>query len=73
MGTNELVTIAQFTYRHDAEYARGFLEEAGIASQMTVDDAAGHLTFSNVATLVVRQEDADAAIEALKAADIELG
>lgn len=70
---SELVTIARFTYRHDAEYARGFLEEAGIASQMAVDDAGGHLTFSNVATLVVREDDAEAALEVLRAADIELG
>ena len=71
--TGALATIARFTYRHDGEYARGFLEEAGIASQLIVDDAAGHLSFANVATLVVRAEDAEAAIEALRSAHINLG
>lgn len=70
---SDLVIIARFTYRHDAEYARGFLEDAGIASQMVVDDAAGHLAFSNSAQLVVTSEDAERAVEVLRAAGIDLG
>lgn len=69
---SDLVVIARFTYRHDGEFARGFLEDAGIPSHLAVDDAAGHVTFSNVATLVVREEDADEAREILRAADIEV-
>lgn len=66
----DLVVIARFTYRHDGEFARGFLHDAGIPSHLAVDDAGGHVTFSNVATLVVREEDADEAREVLRAADI---
>lgn len=69
---SDLVVIARFTYRHDGEFARGFLEDAGIPSHLAVDDAAGHVTFSNVATLVVREEHADAARDVLRAADIEV-
>ena len=69
---SDLVVIARFTYRHAGEFARGFLKDAGIPSQLAVDDAGGHVTFSNVATLVVREEDADEAREDLRAADIEV-
>lgn len=69
----DLVTIARFTYRHDAEYARGFLEDAGVPSQLLVDDAAGHLAFSNTAALVVRAEDAVRARTVLDDADVEYG
>jgi hypothetical protein len=69
---SDLVVIARFTYRHAGEFARGFLKDAGIPSQLAVDDAGGHVTFSNVATLVVREEDADEAREVLRAADIEV-
>ena len=69
---SDLVVIARFTYRHDGEFARGFLQDAGIPSHLAVDDAGGHVTFSNVATLVVRQEHADAAREVLRDADIDV-
>lgn len=69
---SDLVVIARFTYRHDGEFARGFLEGAGIPSQLAVDDAGGHVTFSNVATLVVREEDAEEARRVLQAADIDV-
>jgi len=68
---SDLVVIARFTYRHDGEFARGFLKDAGIPSQLSVDDAAGHITFSNVATLVVREEDAEKARDVLLAAEVE--
>ncbi len=69
---SDLVVIARFSYRHDGEFARGFLEDAGIPSHLAVDDAGGHVTFSNVVTLAVRKEDADEARKVLQAADIEL-
>ena len=73
VSSDDLTTVARFTYRHDAEYARGFLEDAGIPSQMLVDDAAGHIAFSNTAALVVRSEDAEAARKVLVDAEVELG
>lgn len=34
-------TAAKFRYRHEAEMARGYLEEAGIPSALVVEDAGG--------------------------------
>lgn len=34
-------TAAKFRYRHEAEMARGYLEEAGIPSALGVEDAGG--------------------------------
>jgi hypothetical protein len=69
---SDLVVVARFSYRHAGEFARGFLEGAGIPSHLAVDDAGGYVTFSNVATLMVRSEDAEEAREVLRAADIEV-
>lgn len=71
--SDRLTTVARFTYRHDAEYARGFLEDAGIPSQLLVDDAAGHIAFSNTAALVVRDEDAERARTVLRDAEVDTG
>ena len=68
----DLVVVARLTYRHEGEFARGLLEDAGIPSHLSVDDAGGHVTFSNVALLVVREEDVEQAREVLRAADIEV-
>ena len=56
--------IARFNYRHDAEYAQGFLNDAGIPSSVFVDDAGGAelgMAFSNPARLVVALENRDRA------------
>jgi hypothetical protein len=66
-----LVTIAHFTYRHDGEFAQGFLTDAGIPSQLSVDDAGGHVMVTNQASLTVREEDAEEARRILEDAEID--
>lgn len=70
------VVLATFHHRHEAELARGYLEDAGIASALTVDDGGGAfgvpLTFSagSFASVRVRPEDAERAREVLERAGI---
>ncbi|MCA9738800.1 MAG: DUF2007 domain-containing protein [Gemmatimonadota bacterium] len=61
---SEPVTIATFGYRHEAELAKGFLDDAGITSQLRVDDGSGieaGMAFINTAKILVMPEDADRA------------
>lgn len=59
--------MATFAHRHEADMARGYLEDAGIRAISTADDGGGAfgvpLTFSaeSFATVRVRREDADRA------------
>lgn len=64
--------IAEFGARHEAELARGFLEDAGIESMIDADDAGGNLglTLENEAFLVVRAEDAERARAVLAEAGV---
>lgn len=50
--------VATFKYRHEAEFARTFLEMAGIEAIIATDDAGG--TYPGAigeARLIVREED----------------
>lgn len=70
--SNEVV-VARFSYRHEAELARGYLEEAGIPSVLAADDAAGieaGLSFSNPAELKVEAARAAEARRVLRDAGI---
>ncbi len=65
--------VGTFTYRHDAEYAAGFLADAEIPSLLIADDAGGvhpGVGFSRPARLVVRAEDAEEAREVLRDAGV---
>jgi hypothetical protein len=65
--------IATFTYRHDAEYAAGFLADAEIPAMLLADDAGGlhpGVGFSRPARLVVRAEDVEEAREVLRDAGV---
>lgn len=56
----DLVPVATFDRRHEAEFARGFLEDAGIESVLLADDAGGAdmgLSFARQVPLMVRPED----------------
>ncbi len=68
---SEAVTVARYTYRHEAEFARGYLEDAGIISSLLVDDHAGHVTLNNSARVLVGAPDAEAAREVLRRAGLE--
>lgn len=53
------VAIAEFHYRHDAEFAAGFLREADIPYRLQVDDASGlGLSIVRPSVLWVREMDA---------------
>jgi len=39
----EQVAVAEFQYRHEAEFAAGFLKDAGIPYRLQIDDAGGDL------------------------------
>ncbi|MCH7933171.1 MAG: DUF2007 domain-containing protein [Gemmatimonadetes bacterium] len=56
--------VARFHYRHQAELAHGYLENAGVDAALLIDDAGGMdvgLAFVNPARIVVRTEDEERA------------
>ncbi|MEX2583648.1 MAG: DUF2007 domain-containing protein [Gemmatimonadota bacterium] len=66
----EPVTVARFYYRHEAEFAKAYLDAAGIDSAIFADDAGGMevaLSFSNSVRVLVHPEDAERAREVLAA------
>jgi hypothetical protein len=71
MTNSELVVVATFLNRIEAEMARGVLEAAEIESMVSADDAGGlrpGLWMSGV-KLLVRSEDAERAVSVLDQAD----
>jgi hypothetical protein len=63
----ELVPVAEFRYRHEAEFAAGLLADAGLPFRLQVDDAGGDLglTLGRLAVLWVRAADEERAREVL--------
>jgi hypothetical protein len=63
----EQVAVAEFTYRHEAEFAAGFLTDAGIPHRLQIDDAGGDLglTLGRPAIIWVLAVDAGRAREVL--------
>ena len=58
------VPIAEYHYRHEAEFAAGFLRGAGIPYRLQIDDAGGAdagVTIGRPAVLWVRAEDEEEA------------
>lgn len=74
--SDEVVVVATFHHRHEAELARGYLEDAGIAAAIAVDDGGGAfglpLSFTplSYATVRVREVDAERALEVLEDAGL---
>ncbi len=67
-GESPDVPVAEFLYRHEAEFAAGFLQSAGIPYRLQVDDAGGAdagVTIARPAVLWVRAADAEEAREIL--------
>ena len=63
------VPIAEYLYRHEAEFAAGFLEDAGIPFRLQTDDAGGagaFMTSAHPARLWVRAEDVEKARDVLE-------
>jgi len=68
MADSELVVVRTFNDRIDAEVAQSALEAAEIDSMLRSDDAGGlrpHMALQNGVELLVRSEDAQAAVEIL--------
>jgi hypothetical protein len=63
------VAIASYEYRHDAEFAAGFLDDAGIPYRLQVDDPALGISVGVSATIWVREMDAARAREILEVED----
>lgn len=71
--SDDTLVLARFHYRHQAELAQGYLEDAGIPSGLFIDDAGGMevgLAFANPARLVVHRTRADEAREILESAGV---
>lgn len=69
----DLVPVATFDRRHQADFARGFLEDAGIDSVLSADDAGGAdmgLSFARQVRLLVRPEDREEAEDVLREAGV---
>lgn len=67
-GAGRDVPIAEYSYRHQAEFAAGFLRDAGIPYRLQIDDAGGWdagVTIGRPAVLWVRAEDVEEARELL--------
>jgi hypothetical protein len=71
MSVPETVVVARFTYRHEAEFAGGFLSDAGIPNSVLVDDHGGHVTLNNSAQVLVAVSDAERARQVLKDAGMQ--
>ncbi|HSG09380.1 MAG TPA: DUF2007 domain-containing protein [Longimicrobiales bacterium] len=68
--------IAHFRHRYQADMARGFLDDAGIPCRLLSDDAAGGVAYIGGlagAWVIVAEENADAAVEVLGSAGMQLG
>lgn len=64
--------VARFSFRHEAEFAKGYLDDAGIESILVVDDAGGTLglALENDAGIMVKSEDLARAREVLAEAGV---
>jgi hypothetical protein len=64
--------VARFSFRHEAEFAKGYLDDAGIESFLVVDDAGGNLglALENDAGIMVKSEDLDRARQVLLEAGV---
>lgn len=55
----EQVAVAHYAYRHEAEFAAGFLDDAGIGYRLQVDDPGLGMPLSSSAVIWVLAMDAD--------------
>lgn len=67
------VVIKRFPFRHEAEFAQGYLHHEGIPARVICDDAGGVAPgglFLDGATLAVPARDLDRAVEVLRDAGV---
>jgi Putative prokaryotic signal transducing protein len=67
MKSPALIVVATFRSTADARVAKGVLDEAGIDSMIRSDNAGGMYPALAGADLLVREEDAERALEELEA------
>ena len=67
MADSALIVVSTFRSMADAGVATGVLDEAGIDSMIRSDNAGGMYPALAGADLLVREEDAERALEALEA------
>ena len=67
MADSPLIVVSTFRSIADARVAKGVLDEAGIDSMIRSDNAGGMYPALAGADLLVREEDAESALEALEA------
>jgi len=60
------VAIARYSYRHDAEFAAGFLEDADIPHRLQLDDPGLGMSIGTMATIWVLEMDVRRASELLE-------
>jgi hypothetical protein len=60
------IPLARYSYRHEAEFAAGFLDEAGVPYRLQIDDPAMGIAVGMSATLWVRGADEAHAREVLE-------
>lgn len=68
------VRIAEYRYRHEAEFAAGFLDDAGIPYRLQIDDAGGAdlgLSMLHPSAIWVRSTDERIARELLALEEVE--
>lgn len=68
------VPVAEYRYRHEAEFAAGFLEDAGIPFRLQIDDAGGAdlgLSMLRPSVIWVRAVDLDDAREVLGLEEVD--
>ena len=73
MREHDTTIVGEFAHRYEAELAQGYLQDAGIQSIVTMDDASMSdtgMTFPRPARLVVLNEDAAQALDVLRAANV---
>jgi hypothetical protein len=63
------VVVGRYGYRHEAEFAAGFLEDAGIPYRLQVDDPGLGMPLSASAVVWVHAMDEDRALEILEMGD----
>lgn len=69
---SRILPVANFNHRHEAELARGYLEEAGIPAALSADDGGGAFGLpiatagAGFPTLFVREADMERARQILE-------
>jgi hypothetical protein len=65
--------VTEFAHRYEAELAQGYLQDAGIESMVSMDDASAidtGMTFPRAARLIVLRENAERALQVLRDANV---